>query len=102
MHAEDVARAVRESGHSCFPVVHDDLDDLVGVLFVNDLFRSGRRGGATPNPGPTPTPARDLPARLGPYLIPESMHVLDALVEMRRSTGGSPSWSTSTAGWRGC
>src|SRR5262249_38269588 len=42
VHAEDVARAVRESGHSCFPVIDDDLDDVVGVLFVNDLFRKGR------------------------------------------------------------
>lgn len=42
--AEDVARAVRESGHSAFPVVNGGLDDVVGVLYVNDLFRS-RRGG---------------------------------------------------------
>ncbi|MGH9092747.1 MAG: CBS domain-containing protein, partial [Acidimicrobiales bacterium] len=39
---EDVARAVRESGHSAFPVVDDDLDNLVGVLYVTDLFRSRR------------------------------------------------------------
>src|ERR1019366_6864888 len=29
--ADDIARAVRTSGHSCFPVVHDDLDDLIGI-----------------------------------------------------------------------
>ncbi len=39
--ADDVTRAVRESGHSCFPVYDDNLDNLIGVLFVNDLFRSG-------------------------------------------------------------
>ena len=44
--AEDVARAVRESGHSAYPVVNEGLDDVIGVLFVNDLFRSRRwRGG---------------------------------------------------------
>jgi CBS domain containing-hemolysin-like protein len=44
--ADDVARAVRESGHSAYPVVHGDLDDVVGVLYVNDLFRTRRwRGG---------------------------------------------------------
>ncbi|MGC8470882.1 MAG: hemolysin family protein [Acidimicrobiales bacterium] len=44
--AEDVARAVRESGHSAYPVVHGELDDVVGVLYVNDLFRTRRwRGG---------------------------------------------------------
>lgn len=44
--AEDVARAVRESGHSAYPVVNGGLDDVVGVLYVNDLFRTRRwRGG---------------------------------------------------------
>lgn len=38
---EGVAGAVRETGHSCFPVCGDSLDDLIGVLFVNDLFRAG-------------------------------------------------------------
>ena len=42
VHAEDIAQAVRTSGHSCFPVVHDDLDDLIGILFVNDIFRTNR------------------------------------------------------------
>ena len=36
---EDLARAVKESGHSRFPVYEEDLDHLVGVLFVKDLFR---------------------------------------------------------------
>ena len=46
VHAEDIAQAVRTSGHSCFPVVHDDLDDLVGIIFVNDIFRTGSRPGS--------------------------------------------------------
>jgi len=37
---EATAEAVRDTGHSCFPVVSEDLDDVVGVLYVNDLFRS--------------------------------------------------------------
>jgi CBS domain containing-hemolysin-like protein len=83
--ADDVARAVRESGHSCFPVVHDDLDDVVGVLFVNDLFRSGRRGAESAQ---DPSPL-DISRRLRlPYLIPESLHILDALVDMRRQHRG--------------
>ncbi len=44
--AGDVARAVRESGHSAYPVVNGGLDDVVGVLYVNDLFRSRRWRGA--------------------------------------------------------
>jgi CBS domain containing-hemolysin-like protein len=91
---EDVARAVRESGHGAFPVVHDDLDDLVGVLFVNDLFRSRRRAddrdgerrpGAAAH-GPTPL---EISRRVRqPYVIPESRRVLDALAEMRRQRRG--------------
>jgi len=79
--ADDVARAVRQTGHSCFPVVDDDLDDLVGILYVNDLFRSGQGpGGDKHQPGPL-----DISRRLRPpYLIPESRRVLDALAEMRR------------------
>jgi putative hemolysin len=84
--AEDVARAVRESGFTCFPVVHDDLDDLVGVLYVKDLFRPGRRGGneELPEPG-----LIDISRRLRqPYLVPESRRVLDALAEMRKERRG--------------
>jgi putative hemolysin len=44
-----VTRAVRESGHSCFPVCGDDLDDLIGVLFVNDLFRAGWKVSGSPD-----------------------------------------------------
>ena len=105
-----VTRAVRESGHSCFPVCGEDLDDLIGVLFVNDLFRAGwnvsgirdeldRSAGqrsAAPDRAadedagegdqsqPTPDPI-DISRRLRqPFLVPESRLVLDVLAEMRR------------------
>lgn len=79
--AVDVARAVRESGHSCYPVVLDDLDDVVGLLFVKDLFRAGRgdllEGGSTLSPV-------EISKRVRlPKLLPESMDVLEALADMR-------------------
>jgi CBS domain containing-hemolysin-like protein len=93
-----VTQAVRESGHSCFPVYGDNLDDLIGVLFVNDLFRAGWQvtgardspasgtaadGGATEAPT-TPDPI-DISRRLRqPFLVPESHLVLEVLAEMRR------------------
>jgi putative hemolysin len=70
-------------------VVHDDLDDLVGVLFVTDLFRSrqlGRRGGRADGRGEEPEPpsSLEISRRLRqPYLVPESSGVLDALSGMR-------------------
>jgi len=97
-----VAQAVRESGHGCFPVYGDNLDDLIGVLFVNDLFRAGWqvRGttgkdevwGASPATGEeaagpaaaAPSPI-DISRRLRqPFLVPESRLVLEVLSEMRR------------------
>ncbi len=80
--ADEVVDAVRESGHSCFPVVGDDLDDLVGVLFVNDLFRAAprRRPGELTERSPL-----DISRRIRqPYVVPETRQVLDVLAEMRR------------------
>ena len=79
--AADVARAVRASGHSCYPVVLDDLDDVVGLLFVKDLFRAGRgdllEGGANLS-------SVDISKRVRPpLLLPESLDVLEALAQMR-------------------
>lgn len=72
---EDIARAVKESGHSRFPVHGESLDDLRGVLFVKDLFRIGE-------PPTTDSIARRLRR---PFHVPESAIVLDLLTEMRRS-----------------
>lgn len=78
-----VSKAVRESGHSCFPVCGDNLDDLIGVLFVNDLFRAGWTVGATNEGGRSPDPI-DISRRLRqPFLVPESRLVLDVLAAMR-------------------
>lgn len=72
---EDIARAVRSSGHSRFPVHGESLDDLRGVLFVKDLFRIGE----------APT-AETISRRLRPpFHVPESAIVLDLLTEMRKS-----------------
>ena len=60
-----VSRAVRESGHSCFPVYLDDLDHLVGVLFVNDLFRAGWMVGRETVAGQVRAgPGRAAPSRM--------------------------------------
>ncbi len=71
-----VAQAVKESGHSRFPVYEEDLDHLVGVLFVKDLFRMGTwPGGVT---------AESIAKRLRPaFLVPEGRRVLELLPLMR-------------------
>jgi CBS domain containing-hemolysin-like protein len=85
--AEDIAQAVRTSGHSCFPVVHDDLDDLIGILFVNDIFRTNRpdaRAGDESGGATDPSPLEISRKVRQPYLLPESLGVLEALADMRK------------------
>ena len=83
VHADDIARAVRISGHSCFPVVHDDLDDLIGILFVNDIFRTGQDGSEA-REATDPSPLEISRKVRQPYLVPESLGVLEALADMRK------------------
>lgn len=94
----DVARAVRRSGHSHFPVYEDDLDRLLGVLFVKDLFKiveeaivepeetAGQPGGGQTWGAP---PTIDVTGRVRePYVVPESRSALEILAEMRRRRRG--------------
>jgi magnesium and cobalt transporter len=89
VHADDIAHAVRTSGHSCFPVVVDDLDDLVGILFVNDIFRTGRPRpigdeGGRERDATDPSPLEISRKVRQPYLVPESLGILEALADMRK------------------
>jgi CBS domain containing-hemolysin-like protein len=87
---DDVALAVRRSGHSHFPVYQDDLDHLLGVLFVKDLFHPGPLGiegiravGRSDEGG---SPVLDMTKRVRePYVVPESRLALEILAEMRRA-----------------
>lgn len=75
----DVARAVRRSGHSHFPVYVEDLDRVVGVLYVKDLFHlASLDSGRLPNPAEVSRRLRE------PYLVPDSRLVLELLPEMRK------------------
>jgi CBS domain containing-hemolysin-like protein len=89
VHADDIANAVRTTGHSCFPVVHDDLDDLVGILFVNDIFRTDAHGGDRVERGrdreaTDPSPLEISRRVRQPHLVPESLGVLEALADLRK------------------
>ena len=78
---EAIAEAVRDTGHSCFPVVSDDLDEVTGVLFVNDLFRSTTVKRAIGVSLPT---AGEISRKIRrPLMLPETLDLLDSLKEMR-------------------
>ncbi|MGD0054145.1 MAG: transporter associated domain-containing protein [Acidimicrobiales bacterium] len=78
---EAVAEAVRDTGHSCFPVVNGDLDEVDGVLFVNDLFRSTTAKRAIGVSLPT---ANEIARKIRrPLMLPETLDLLESLGEMR-------------------
>ncbi|HEV3188489.1 MAG TPA: hemolysin family protein [Acidimicrobiales bacterium] len=79
---EAIAEAVRDTGHSCFPVVSDDLDDVIGVLYVNDLFRSSTLKRAIGVSLPT---ADEIARKIRrPLMLPETFDLLESLSEMRK------------------
>jgi CBS domain containing-hemolysin-like protein len=78
---EAVAEAVRDTGHSCFPVVSGDLDEVNGVLLVNDLFRSTTVKRAI---GVSLPDADEIARKIRrPLLLPETLDLLESLGEMR-------------------
>ncbi len=76
----DVAAAVRRSGHSHFPVYEDDLDRLVGVLFLKDVFA---RLPATDTLGAIPDDLDVTGWVRPPELVPETRSALEVLADLR-------------------
>lgn len=70
---ESVRMAVSASGHSRFPVIGEDLDQVAGVLHVKDVLRMDR------------DPSSDDIRRLlrEPYYVPESRSLLALLHDLR-------------------
>ncbi|MGE0774621.1 MAG: hemolysin family protein [Sphingomonadaceae bacterium] len=72
---DDLLKAFAEAGHSRLPVYRDDLDHVIGMIHVKDVFAI-LANGETP-PGSMTGLMRE------PRYVPESMGVLDLLAEMR-------------------
>lgn len=66
--------AVASSGHSRYPVIDGDLDELIGMLYVKDLLRLD----------PDAPADRVRSILRTPNYIPESMSVLSVIQLMRR------------------
>ncbi|MCB2224202.1 MAG: hemolysin family protein [Actinobacteria bacterium] len=69
----DVRAAVSASGHSRFPVIEDDLDQVLGVLHVKDLLRMPHE----------PSDAEIRRVLREPTYVPETKPLLELLQEMR-------------------
>jgi CBS domain containing-hemolysin-like protein len=66
---------VRRTGHSRYPVVEDDLDHVVGILNLRDVYLAGRD---------PETPAELRALLREPMYVPESMPAEALLREFRR------------------
>ena len=71
---DEVVAQFAEAGHSRLPVYRENLDEVVGMIHVKDVF-------AVLAEGRPPPPLIDLLRQ--PLYVPQSMGVLDLLAEMR-------------------
>ena len=72
---DELVARFAEAGHSRMPVYRDDLDSVIGMVHVKDVFAILATGAAPP--------ATIAPLMREPRYVPESMGVLDLLAEMR-------------------
>ena len=71
---DELANAFAEAGHSRLPVYGENLDSVIGMIHIKDVFVAVR----------DPSKDRSLNALMRtPLFVPESMGVLDLLARMR-------------------
>lgn len=71
---EQLIAAFAEAEHSRLPVTGDDLDEVIGMIHIKDVFKAQK----------DPTQPRTIVGLLRtPLFVPESMGVLDLLARMR-------------------
>jgi len=75
--AEDVVQLARRTGHSRFPVIHESMDDIVGVVHLKAAV-------SVPHDRRADVPAAALASE--PLRVPEAVH-LDGLLAELRSRG---------------
>ncbi|HEU0310928.1 MAG TPA: hemolysin family protein [Sphingomicrobium sp.] len=71
---DELIAAFAEAEHSRLPVTGEDLDEVIGMIHIKDVFKAQK----------DPTRPRTVEALLrAPLFVPESMGVLDLLARMR-------------------
>jgi len=71
---DELIAAFAEAEHSRLPVTGDDLDEVIGMIHIKDVFKAQK----------DPTRPRTVEGLLRtPLFVPESMGVLDLLARMR-------------------
>lgn len=72
---EDYIRIFSDHGHSRIPVFRENLDTIIGMVHIKDIFAIVAKGEAHPE--------NIQPFLRQPLFVPESMGVLDLLADMR-------------------
>ncbi len=71
---DELIAAFAEAEHSRLPVTGEDLDEVIGMIHIKDVFKAQK----------DPTRSRTIEGLLRtPLFVPESMGVLDLLARMR-------------------
>ncbi|MEM7538785.1 MAG: hemolysin family protein [Chloroflexota bacterium] len=87
----EVLDTVCDNRYSRYPVYEDDLDHIIGVLYIKDLARymTGTNGEKTES-APTPNAVTDLSAHFNlhtlmrePVIVPETLSLEQLLVQFR-------------------
>lgn len=74
---QPILLAIEESGYSRFPVYGDDLDDILGILYVRDLLTwFGKPQGGALELGTFLRP---------PYIVPHTKNISDLLSELQQN-----------------
>lgn len=71
--SQDVLDLAERSGYSRFPVWKERPDEFVGVVYLKDMLRVGRRD----------PDATVVDAMREPLLVPESLHLEEVLLQMK-------------------
>ena len=73
---EDLVETFAEHGHSRMPVYREQLDDVIGMIHIKDVFPFLARG--------TPAPTDWTVLMRQPLYVPQTRNALDVLADMRQ------------------
>ncbi len=76
---EEIERIFIQANYSRFPVYHEDMDDIVGIVHIRDYFTEKYRCGSPPELASVMKPA---------YLVPETIRADHLFMDMKREKIG--------------